>query len=81
MSYYESDLISISLLCHRLFGNYESLDGGNTKDALVDMSGGVGENLDVADYKSEQEKMELFKILQKSYENRSLMSASISAVS
>ncbi|XP_060083333.1 calpain-5-like [Ylistrum balloti] len=63
----------------KLFGDYQSLVAGLTRDALVDMSGGVGEQLDITDYKTEEEKMELFRILKQSYKNQSLMSASIAA--
>ena len=54
---------------------------GHTRDALVDMTGGVGENLKIKDFKTEAEQMKLFKILKSSYKDKSLMSASMSAVS
>lgn len=50
---------------------------GRPRDALVDITGGVGEVLHLDSYKTEEQKMELFDILHESIENRSLMSASI----
>lgn len=63
--------------CYRLAGDYESLIAGNSKDALVDMTGGVGERLSLADYKTAEQKTDLFRILKHSKESHSLMSASI----
>ena len=50
---------------------------GNAKDALVDMTGGVGERIDLADYNTPEKRKDLFRILKHSKENHSLMSASI----
>ncbi|VDI30156.1 calpain-5 [Mytilus galloprovincialis] len=63
----------------KLFGNYESLVAGRPRDALVDITGGVGELLSLDTYKTEAQKLELFDILHESVEQRSLMSASIAA--
>ncbi|KAL4220104.1 Calpain-6 [Mactra antiquata] len=63
----------------KLAGDYESLVGGNAKDALVDMTGGVGERVDLNDYQSAEQKKELFRILKQSKENHSLIGASIAA--
>lgn len=63
----------------KLFGDYESLTAGKAKDGMVDMTGGVGESLEVEDFRSEEQKKRLFKILRSSYEDKSLMSASIRA--
>ncbi|XP_052217041.1 calpain-5-like [Dreissena polymorpha] len=63
----------------KLAGDYESLVAGNSKDALVDMTGGVGERLDLADFKTQEQRKDLFRILRHSKENHSLMSASIMA--
>ncbi|KAK3082918.1 hypothetical protein FSP39_009044 [Pinctada imbricata] len=66
----------------KLFGDYESLKGGQAKDAMVDMTGGVGEGFELADVcKSDEDKNKLFKILKKSKEHHSLISASIRATS
>ena len=67
----------IWLVTFRLFGNYESLVAGRPRDALVDITGGVGELLSLDTYKTEKQRMELFDILHESIEQRSLMSASI----
>ena len=63
----------------RLFGNYESLEAGKAKDALVDMMGGVAEGVDLTEYKDKEQKDrdKLFKDMVESFENHSLMSASI----
>lgn len=50
---------------------------GRPRDALVDITGGVGELLSLDTYKTEAQKLELFDILHESVEQRSLMSASI----
>ncbi|KAL5003952.1 hypothetical protein ScPMuIL_017408 [Solemya velum] len=63
----------------KLFGDYESLTAGKAKDAMVDMTGGVGENIDMQDYRSEENRKKLFKILHEAFENRSLIAASIVA--
>lgn len=61
-------------------GTYEALEAGNTGDALVDFTGGVGEsvNLKEGGYANDQKKREeLFKTMQKGEKDKSLMSASI----
>ncbi|KAK3578630.1 hypothetical protein CHS0354_002205 [Potamilus streckersoni] len=63
----------------KLFGDYESLTAGNAKDALVDMTGGVGERVSMDEWKTEEQRTDLFRILKHSSENRSLISASIAA--
>ncbi|KAJ8310637.1 hypothetical protein KUTeg_012502 [Tegillarca granosa] len=63
----------------KLFGDYESLTGGKARDAMVDMTGGVGEGIEIRDYRTQEEKMKLFKILNHAMDDRSLMSASITA--
>lgn len=64
----------------KLFGGYEALVAGKAKDAMVDMTGGVAEGIEIRDYKNEEERKKLFKILRKSKENMSLISTSIAAV-
>lgn len=64
----------------KIFGSYEALEGGHARDALVNMTGGVGEDITMADYTDSGEKKEkLFKILKSSIKDGSLISASISA--
>lgn len=66
----------------KIFGDYESLKGGQAKDAMVDMTGGVGEALELKDYtKTEEDKLKLFKILRKCKEHHSLISAAIPVTS
>lgn len=54
---------------------------GKAKDAMVDMTGGVAEGIEIKDYKNEEERKKLFKILRKSKENMSLISTSIAVSS
>ena len=67
------------MVCFRLFGSYEALEGGRTRDALVDMVGGVGDMVDLDEYKKgdKDKKLKLFNMLLESCEDFSLMSASI----
>lgn len=63
----------------RIFGSYEALEGGHARDALVNMTGGVGEDITMSDYTdSSEKKKKLFKILKSSIKDGSLISASIS---
>ena len=34
----------------RIFGDYESLEAGKARDAMVDMMGGVGQGVELQDY-------------------------------
>ncbi|XP_041359525.1 calpain-5-like [Gigantopelta aegis] len=63
----------------KLFGSYEALSGGKARDAMVDMTGGVGESLEISNFRSEDERMRLFTILHKAMDYKSLMSSSIMA--
>ena len=62
----------------RIFGSYEALEGGHARDALVNMTGGVGEDISVADYTESEKRKKLFQILNSAIEDRALISASIS---
>ena len=63
----------------RLFGDYASLETGKARDALVDLIGGVGQGIKLADIKDDPEKKnEIFKEALEAMENESLMSAAIS---
>lgn len=64
----------------RLSGCYESLEGGNTGDAVVDFSGAVAEaiNLEAEAFYKEQEKQDkLFEDLLKVYDRGGIISCSI----
>lgn len=65
----------------KVFGSYEVLTGGKARDALVDMTGGVGECFSLKDFTNETQRMELFDNLEEAMENTSLISASIQATS
>ena len=64
----------------RISGCYENLDGGNTADALVDFTGGVAEQINLAEeaFRTDQaKKKELHAQMKKYSDRRFLMSASI----
>ncbi|XP_006632721.1 calpain-5 [Lepisosteus oculatus] len=68
----------------KLSGCYESLDGGNTADAVVDFTGAVTESIDLVagKYASEiSEQLKLFEDLLKVHEREGLISCSIKATS
>ena len=60
-----------------MFGSYEALTGGKARDAMVDMTGGVGESISLNQYESAESRQKLFEILHDAYENKALISASI----
>ncbi|XP_034539001.1 calpain-5-like [Notolabrus celidotus] len=66
----------------KLAGCYESLEGGNTGDAVVDFSGAVAEaiSLEKEDYYKDQKKQDqLFEDLLKVYDREGIISCSIKA--
>ncbi|KAG2456570.1 CAN5 protein, partial [Polypterus senegalus] len=68
----------------KLYGCYESLDGGNTADALVDFTGGVSEPLDLLEgqfAKEESFRNQLFERVLKVHNRGGLISCSIRATS
>lgn len=72
----DSSALSVS----RLAGCYESLEGGNTGDAVVDFSGAVAEaiNLEAEAYHKDQKKQDqLFEDLLKVYDRGGIISCSI----
>ena len=69
-------------LCYfiRVNGCYESLDGGNLSDALVDFTSGISETMDISSggYSSDEEKRkDLFKMLLKHKDNYALMCCAV----
>lgn len=60
-----------------MFGSYEALTGGKARDAMVDMTGGVGESISLNQYDTTESRQKLFDILYDAYENKALISASI----
>ena len=75
-----SSVSPLSPLVSRLSGCYESLDGGNTGDAVVDFSGAVTEaiNLEAEVFHKDQEKIDnLFEDLLKVYDRGGIISCSI----
>ena len=68
------------MLCFRVFGCYEVLDGGELAEALEDFTGGVSEPVSIVDgnYASDQESRdELFKTMKEAADNEALMAAAI----
>ena len=68
----------------RLSGCYESLEGGNTGDAIVDFSGAVAESISLekeAFYKEPEKEANLFEDLLKVFERGGLISCSIKVCS
>ncbi|XP_056267681.1 calpain-5-like [Pseudoliparis swirei] len=66
----------------KLSGCYESLDGGNTGDAVVDFSGAVAEAIDLekeAYYKDQKKQDQLLEDLLKVYDRGGIISCSIKA--
>ncbi|KAI4813778.1 hypothetical protein KUCAC02_003008 [Chaenocephalus aceratus] len=66
----------------KLSGCYESLEGGNTGDAVVDFSGAVAEAIDLGAeeyYKDQTKQDQLFEDLLKVYDRGGIISCSISA--
>lgn len=64
----------------RLAGCYESLEGGNTGDAVVDFSGAVAEAINLEEdayYKDQAKQDQLFEDLLKVYDRGGIISCSI----
>ncbi len=61
----------------KLCGCYENLDGGMTTDALIDMTGGIQEQFEINKKQTEIERNEMWHILVKSRQHKSLIGASI----
>ncbi|KAH9512851.1 Calpain-1 catalytic subunit [Bulinus truncatus] len=59
----------------KLRGTYESLDGGKIQDAMVDLTGGISEVIDIQ--KKGQISPELYNLLYTSYQMKTLMGACI----
>ncbi|XP_034034423.1 calpain-5-like [Thalassophryne amazonica] len=67
----------------KLAGCYESLEGGNTGDAVVDFSGAVAETINLEEgayYKDQQKQDHLFDDLYKVYDRGGIISCSINAL-
>ncbi|CAL1528622.1 unnamed protein product [Lymnaea stagnalis] len=60
----------------KLFGSYEALTSGKSRDALVDLTGGIGEGLKMAEFRTVEGRSRLFQMLLEAKANLSLMCAS-----
>lgn len=59
----------------RLRGSYENLDGGKLQDAMVDLTGGISEVIDIQ--KKREVSPELYNLLYTSFQMKSMMGACI----
>ncbi|XP_042211063.1 LOW QUALITY PROTEIN: calpain-A-like [Homarus americanus] len=57
----------------KLHGSYEALEGGQSMDAMVDLTGGLAERLEIAEM---PDKMKLYKLLNKASKNGAFITAS-----
>lgn len=72
--------INSKCFSHRLFGNYEALDGGELSEALEDFSAGVSDTMNMVEMEvatKSEERVALFARMQKDMDRKSLMAASI----
>ena len=60
---------------HRLRGCYEALDGGKLQDAMVDLTGGISEVIDIRDKANIP--ADLYSLLYRSHSMKSLQGACI----
>ena len=71
-------------ISHRLFGCYEALKSGMSNNAMEDLTGGVGEHIDIPKKLNNNElqyrKRILFNELHQTFRQHSLINASISTV-
>lgn len=63
----------------KLQGSYEALKGGQTIEAMEDFTGGLGEDFDFKKIKSEAEREEIWKVIEKGLRRGDLMGCSITA--
>ena len=61
----------------KVCGSYQNMDGGQTTDALIDMTGGIQESFVIKDKQTEAQKKDMWKIIVKSSQHKSLIGASI----
>ena len=53
------------------------MDGGNTTDALIDMTGGIQESFEIKNMRTESQRSDIWQVLIKSRQHKSLIGASI----
>ncbi len=72
-------VIIVTLSAFRLYGDYESLAGGYTADALVDFTGGVAEKLVVSEMSLSSDALclKFFREIMTSVENKSLVTTCV----
>ena len=61
----------------RLQGSYEALKGGQTIEAMEDFTGGLGEDFDFKKMKTESEREDLWRVIEKGLRRGDLMGCSI----
>ncbi|XP_027043249.1 calpain-9-like isoform X2 [Pocillopora damicornis] len=63
----------------KLQGSYEALKGGQTIEAMEDFTGGLGEDFDFKKMKTESEREDLWRVIEKGLKRGDLMGCSITA--
>ncbi len=61
----------------KLYGSYMSLESGQTYDALIDMSAGIQESIDIQKMASSNQTDQLWTLLERSYQKNAIMCCSI----
>jgi len=61
----------------KLYGSYMSLESGQTYDALIDMSAGIQESIDIQKMASSNQIDQLWTLLERSYQKNAIMCCSI----
>ena len=61
----------------KLVGNYQNLNGGSTTDALVDMTGGIQESMDMKYFEAYGRQNDLWELIMRTRKYKSLIGASI----
>ncbi len=61
----------------RLYGSYVSLEYGRIRAALEDFSGGLGEQFDLENFRTDEKSYELYQLLWKSQERCTLMGCEV----
>lgn len=61
----------------KLMGNYQNLNGGWTSDALVDMTGGIQESMNIKSFTAYGQTDQLWELIMKTRKFKSLIGASI----
>ena len=75
MAICDLDIFHVTFFHCRLRGSYDALDGGLTQDALVDMTGGISEVINIENKREVPDN--LYDMLMKSFSMKSMLGACI----